>query len=84
MNSSSSDRNPVDALAEEFVARYRRGERPSLTEYTTKYPDLADEIRDVFPALLMMEDVRPAKGDATGAFDVVLHPQVSTLQQLGD
>ena len=38
---SNAERNPIDALAEEFAERYRRGERPSLTEYTRKYPELA-------------------------------------------
>jgi hypothetical protein len=38
----------VEKRAEEFAERYR-GERPSLTEYTDKYPELAAEIRDVFP-----------------------------------
>jgi serine/threonine protein kinase/WD40 repeat protein len=57
MATPSSDRDPVEKLAEEFVERYRRGERPSLTEYTTRYPDLAEEIRDLFPPLLEMEQV---------------------------
>jgi hypothetical protein len=51
MSSASSDRHPVEQLAEEFIERQRRGERPSLTEYTARYPDLAEEIRDLFPAL---------------------------------
>ncbi len=50
---TSSDPNPVDQLAEEFAARHRRGERPSLTEYTDKYPQWADEIRELFPALVL-------------------------------
>jgi WD40 repeat protein len=65
MNDSNSERNPVDELAEEFVARYRKGERPSLTEYTQAHPELAAEIRDLFPALVMMEDVRPGDGHQT-------------------
>ena len=44
-----------DRLAEEFAARYRRGERPSLKEYTDRYPELADEIRELFPALVRVE-----------------------------
>ena len=48
MSDSSSDANPLDALAEEFVARHRAGERPSLDEFMRR-PDLADDIRDLFP-----------------------------------
>ncbi len=68
MSDSSSGLNPLDALAEEFVARHRHGERPSLSEYIAKNPDLADDIRDLFPGLLLMEDVRPQTVDATGPF----------------
>jgi serine/threonine protein kinase/WD40 repeat protein len=44
-------------LAYEFAERFRRGERPSLAEYTELYPELADEIRDLFPTLAMMEQL---------------------------
>jgi len=54
----SAGRNPVEVLAEEFLARERRGERPSLTEYVDRYPELADEIHELFPVLLDMEDAR--------------------------
>jgi serine/threonine-protein kinase len=47
-------------LADEFVKRYRHGERPALTEYATRYPELAEQIRELFPALVLMEDVRPS------------------------
>ena len=60
MSDSSSDPDPLAALAEEFLARYRRGEFPALAEYTGRHPELAAQIRELFPALVMMEDVRPA------------------------
>ncbi|HEY1376823.1 MAG TPA: WD40 repeat domain-containing serine/threonine protein kinase, partial [Gemmataceae bacterium] len=41
--------------AEDFARRLRRGERPSLSEYTSRHPELAGEIRDLFPALVVME-----------------------------
>ena len=37
-----------------------RGERPSIDDYTEKYPQWADEIRDVFPAVQMMEELEAA------------------------
>lgn len=69
MDSSLSDRNPVEELAEEFVARIRRGERPSLMEYTDRFPELAEQIRALFPTLLLMEKVRPdpATADLDGS-----------------
>src|SRR5438105_3791313 len=68
MSDSSADRNPLDPLAEEFDARFRAGERPSLTEYADRHPDLAGEIRDLFPALVEMEQLKPVSADCTGAF----------------
>lgn len=60
MSESSFDRNSIELLAEEFVARYRKGERPPLSEYTQRYPALAAEIVDLFPAMLLMENLKPA------------------------
>src|SRR5262245_14344791 len=60
---ATSDHGPVDRLAEEFVSRHRRGEDPSLSEYVGRYPEWADEIRELFPALLMMERLKPASDE---------------------
>jgi len=84
MSSSSADRDPVDRLAEEFAERLRRGERPSLTEYVTKYPQHADEIRELFPALVMMEQLKPAAGDATGPDLGVPPAPAAHPERLGD
>lgn len=63
MADSKSERNPIDKLAEQFAQRLRRGERPALSEYVQQYPDLADEIRELFPALVMMEQLKPTSED---------------------
>jgi serine/threonine protein kinase len=81
-DSDSSGVNPLDVLAEEFVARHRRGEKPSVSEYAARYPDLADDVRDLFPGLVLMEDVRPVAEDATGPFTPVAVR--SGLERLGD
>jgi serine/threonine protein kinase/Flp pilus assembly protein TadD len=57
MSNELSEVDPLDDVAEAFVARYRRGERPSLTEYTDRYPELADRIRELIPALVVVEEV---------------------------
>jgi serine/threonine protein kinase/WD40 repeat protein/Tfp pilus assembly protein PilF len=69
----------IDRLAEEFVQRYRRGERPSVKEYLDKYPELADDIRSLFPALVEMEQVKEGQ-DVLGPAAVETTP----LQQIGD
>ena len=58
--SSGSGRDPVEQLLESFLARLRRGERPSLEEYAAQCPERADEIRELFPALVEMEQLKPA------------------------
>ena len=54
---SESRSGLVLELAEEFLDRYRVGQRPPLREYIERHPDLADEIREVFPAMAMMEKI---------------------------
>jgi hypothetical protein len=53
MENSASERDPFGRLAEEFALRVRRGERPPRAEYIDKHPELADEIRRAFPAIVM-------------------------------
>ena len=67
MSVGGSDRNPVELLSEEFLARIRRGEAVTPEEYAQKHPELADEILAVFPALLMMEDLGGETADVTAS-----------------
>ena len=84
---SENERNPIDLLAEEFVERQRRGEHPSLLEYIERYPELAEEIRDLFPALVMVERLKPATADVPGRYgdgSARLTPDVGDLWRPGD
>jgi serine/threonine protein kinase/WD40 repeat protein len=69
-DSLSSEFDPLDAPAEEFLSRFRRGEQPALSEYESRYPELADRIRVLFPALLEMESIgnQQAEADLITAF----------------
>jgi tetratricopeptide (TPR) repeat protein len=67
MSSSASGSDRLGQLADEFLQRFRRGEKPALTEYTARHPDLADQIRELFPALLLLEEVRPGQQTVVGA-----------------
>src|SRR5271165_1010643 len=82
--SGSGQYDRLDQLAEEFAARFRRGERPALTEYTDRYPELADEIRELFPALVRVEQAEGVqqgeKGEEPGDSRAA-HPP---LRQIGD
>src|SRR6516162_5954372 len=67
MSGADSEPDVLGQLAEEFLARHRLGERPAPTEYARRHPELAEQIRELFPALVMMEDVRPGPPTAAGA-----------------
>jgi serine/threonine protein kinase/Flp pilus assembly protein TadD len=59
--------DPLGQLADEFLERYRRGEQPALSDYTRRHPELAAQIRKLFRALVVMEDVRPGPEPAAEA-----------------
>src|SRR4051794_26541519 len=42
-------------LADDFAGRHRHGERPGVEEYARRHPELAEQIRELFPAMLLME-----------------------------
>ena len=67
MSEPSVDRDPFEVLAESFLERFRAGYRPSIEEYAARHPELADQIRELLPALVMVEqdltvDRHPALG----------------------
>src|SRR6516162_7368134 len=82
MSASSDERGPVNLLADEFLARCKRGEKPTIKEYCERHPDLADEIRDVFEAVLMVEDLKPGSDDVSGSLGDSV--QGKRLHQVGD
>ncbi len=53
----------IGELAESFLARHRRGEHPTVEDDAAAHPELAGEIRRLFPALLLMEELKPATTD---------------------
>jgi WD40 repeat protein/serine/threonine protein kinase len=84
MSAQGSKSEVVLALAEEFLERYRRGQRPSLKEYTDRHPDLAAEIRDVFPAMALMENIALADDSRAAAPAACGLAPAPPLRQLGD
>src|SRR5262249_31711963 len=63
---SSADYMLLTRLADEFAARYRAGERPSLQEYIDRHPALAEDIREMFPAMVEIEQVKDDRQGAAG------------------
>ena len=83
MSDTTSDSDPLGPLAESFLDRLRRGEHPALSEFTDRHPELAERIRDLFPALAALEQVGPVAADATGAYVRPAGPAASP-ERLGD
>lgn len=77
----SDDSLDIEALAEDFLARQRRGEEPSIEEYARRYPHLADEIRELFPAMTAMEKLK-IRGERSSDGRASLGPV--KLERLGD
>jgi eukaryotic-like serine/threonine-protein kinase len=73
----------LERLAAEFVERHRQGEHPPLSEYTDHYPDLAADIRNLFPALVQIEKLK-LPIDATGEFERPATAAPAKLERLGD
>ena len=84
MNLSSSQigRNPIEQLSEEFVERLRAGEQPSLSEFIARRPDLEDDIRTLFPTLVLMEQV--GSGHGSQKADAPVTRDGSVPEQIGD
>ncbi len=84
MSTPSDARSPVELLADEFLARCRRGEKPTIKEYCDRHPALAEEIRDVFEAVLMVEDLKPGSDDVSGSCGESVRVNGKRLTQVGD
>src|SRR5262245_5606140 len=68
----------LNQLADEFAARQRNGERPRLEEYCERHPELAEDIRALFPALVELERAKIDAG-AELAVAVTDAPPVTNL-----
>src|SRR5262249_1272035 len=78
-NASFSVRDPVEELAEDFLERFREGKRPALSEFIARAPEHADEIRELFPALLLMEQASPPGTEPPACVS-----PAAPLERLGD
>jgi hypothetical protein len=72
---------PFAQIADEFVEAYRQGKRPSVEDLARRYPEHADDIRQLLPALVMMEK---AKSADTPGDRLPLSAAAAPSQQLGD
>ncbi len=80
----TEDRNPVELLADEFAARLRRGECPSVSEYSRRFPELADELNDLLPTVAAIEQLRASESAERQSEQAVLSPPPNVPEFIGD
>ena len=61
--------DPIEKLTEEYLKRIRRGEQPTPAEYAARYPELAGRILELFPALELLEGLKPTREEAADLSD---------------
>lgn len=83
MCDSDDTRDPVEELAEEFLERHRRGEHPSVSEYAEAHPAWAERIRELFPALVVLEGIKSDSYASTDAGNLSNRPE-ELPERLGD
>jgi serine/threonine protein kinase len=83
MSDLESKSDVVFLLAEEFLEKHRRGERPSLEEYVDRHPELADRIRELFPVMAIMESIDLADESAAAAHPGARAPLAEVIPSLG-
>ena len=73
LDPTAENRDPVEVLADEFLAARRRGEAVTVGEFAERHPQHAASVRRLFPVMLRLEDDAtdaPAVPDRVGRFPV--------------
>src|SRR5215471_13314889 len=84
MSQSGIKSEIVLALVEEFLERYRQGEWLSLREYIDRHHDLAEEIRGIFVAVALVENISLVHEAAAESSQAAAALEAVPVQQLGD
>ncbi|MDA1016128.1 MAG: serine/threonine-protein kinase [Planctomycetota bacterium] len=74
-------RDAVEVLATEFVDRSRRGERVTIDQYVSKYPQFEHQIRDLFPMIAALEQLKTEREAECLRRQL---PESFEIKQLGD
>ena len=65
MSENQDREDRLSQLADEFAARIRAGEKPTVSEYVARYPELAEEIRSTLPGVVAMEGLKARRASST-------------------
>jgi serine/threonine protein kinase/WD40 repeat protein len=83
MSDNNPSADPIGDIADAFVEAFRQGKRPSVEDFAARYPEHADELREVLPALVLMEKAKTPE-DAQPAQPAAALTSPLPLRQLGD
>ena len=81
---ASQNLSVLGQLAEEFTRAVRAGENPRIEDYAARHPDLDSRIRELFPALVLLENAAAAeKNDSPRPMPpkAILHTKAQTRQE---
>ena len=81
MADPNTERDPLEVLAAEYMERLRQGQRPSIEEYAAQHPELAEEIRELFPTIAVTERLKARQARSSDG-RATLGP--ARLERLGD
>jgi WD40 repeat protein/serine/threonine protein kinase/tetratricopeptide (TPR) repeat protein len=81
--STPSSADPIGEIADQFVEAFRQGKHPSVEDYAARYPEHANELREILPALVLMEKVK-SEDEASASQPSEGPASVPPLRQLGD
>ncbi|HEX5054485.1 MAG TPA: serine/threonine-protein kinase [Planctomycetota bacterium] len=77
----STERDPIDLLAEQFLQRHRRGDRVPVDAFAAEHPAHEQGLKDLLPTLLALEQVKRDR-ESTGSDRARV--AVPALEQVGD
>ncbi|MCA9032673.1 MAG: hypothetical protein KDA66_17780, partial [Planctomycetaceae bacterium] len=78
---AETTRDPMEMVASTFMEELRTGKRPSVDDFAHRFPQQAEEIRDLLPMLIALEDVK-AKHELDSVKQPL--PQQLEIEQLGE
>lgn len=81
-NLVDGDPETLDQIVEEFTARLRAGEHPSIAEYQEQHPRLKNEIEDLLASVAMIEQLKSNQSSPNHKSTSL--DEVSSLTQIGD
>ncbi|MEZ5949002.1 MAG: hypothetical protein R3C12_07280 [Planctomycetaceae bacterium] len=84
MTSSENERDPLEVLFSEYLDQFRRGAATSIEMFARQHEAQAEEIRELFPTLLALEQASRPTLDASSSQASEISSLISGGLQLGE